>query len=440
MALIKRNKLSGAAASPSFFEEQVVNVATPKTSSLQFHSVVEQPADIEIKAKDLIQARADELMSQANLEIEFKLKQARLDAQSIIDSAKSQSETVLHSAHQEAEARRIEIQAALEHLELEKSKLGKLIEQEKHKAFNEAMMKADLYIAELMQILGTFQNAKRNMLVEVKEEIVALALDVAKQILAYEVDHNPELLEQQVYKSISKVINSKGVIQIYLNPEDIRHADYLENLMSKILDPSVRLAFLKDEAVNKGSCRVNTQGGHLDASFNGQIELIKVAFEKYLGHKISDIKTIEEDEMLTLIKPEIQSINSLGHNFEPSDDDLAMIESELASSVSLDVDPETEALLQELLATEGDTQEGPDFAKTDDDLALRNLEVSAKARPKDEEDEDFDFEEDDIEEDEDSEENDDLDDFDDEDLEEFDEFEGDSDDDSDSADERFPEY
>lgn len=434
MALIKRNKLQGTPP-PSFFEEQVVTL-TAKNSPLQFQTVVEQPVDIEIKAKDLVQARAEELMSQANLEIEQKLKQAKTEAQRILDSATIESETIIQSAQQEAESKRMEAQAALEQLELEKSKLRKFVEDEKQKAFDEGMMKADLYIAELMQILGTFQNAKRDMLLEVKEEIVALALDVAKQILSYEVDHNPELLEQQVYKSISKVINSKGVIQVYLNPADIKHADYLEKLMSKILDSSVKLAFLKDELVNKGSCRVNTQGGHLDASFNGQIELIKVSFEKYLGHKISDIKTIEEEDMLTLVKPESLSERLPGHSFEPSDNDLAMIESELASSVSLDLDPETEALLQELLATEGDVQDG-DVTKTDDDLALRNLEVSAKGQDSDEDDEDFDFEEE--ESDDDSEEDED---FDDEDLEEFDEFEGDpeSDADADPADERFPEY
>ena len=226
---------------------------------------------------------------------------------------------------------------------------------------------------------------------------------------------------------------------ISLNPADEAKSEYLGSMLSKVIDSNVKIHFKPDETVDMGSCIVETQGGRLDASFASQLELIRVAFERYLGHKIIDLPDIEREvgEVKMELDP-LQLNQAPGQTAgEPSDDDLEMIgELDLAD---FEIDEDMDKLLQDVLNNDADVKEDSSV-KIDDDIPLNLIDLQDLFTDDDEEietsskveavlaDDEVDPEEDDPE------------------FEEFNEFAEDPDLDDDSnfdgssSDERFPEY
>lgn len=319
--------------------------------------------EIEQQAHDLIEARVNELYAQYQEEVNTKRAQVDAEIAQMLEDARinaeREAEAIISEASSKAEKHHREIEEETQALEKEKADFEQTIIQEKQKAYDEGMEQAEGHINELMAILSSFNKIREEIIEEVKPQIVSIAVDVAERILDYEVANNPDLIEEQVTKAVSRLINTKGVMQIYLNPEDVRHADYLETVLSKMLDPSVRLIFLKDEEVDKGSCMINTQGGRLDARFSTQLELIKVSFEKYLGHKIEEIGNLYEEleiepeqnfEDLEMSNEKIIKPNQKQAQIsEPSDDDLDLLENDPEALIDLDMDDDLDALLQDVL-------------------------------------------------------------------------------------------
>lgn len=340
---------------------QDYSVHEPVASS-QEHILSED--EIIARAQDLIESKSEELFANFQNEIEQKKIKAEAEISQMLSDAQNQSSIIINEAKTKAEELKADIDKQYEILEKEKQKLEKTILVEKKKAYEEGISKAEDQINEFVRILSGFNKTKEKLVEEIKPQIVSIAISVAKEILDYEVNHNPDLLEEQVSKSIARLVNTKGIMQIYLHPDDIKHADYLDKVLSRLLDSSVRLIFMKDEEVDKGSCIINTQGGRLDSRFSTQIELIKVAFEQYLGHKVDEIDNLNKDleiiEEPDLEDPEMAKkiIKPNKTKVEPSDEDLDLLEDAPESLIDFSMDDDLNDLLQHVILDEdeGDTK------------------------------------------------------------------------------------
>jgi len=344
--------------------------------------------DIAAKAHDLVEERINQLYEDYQEEIAMKRNQAELELKEYCgrEKAKASDEAKELTINARAQADEIIAIAKEECKKLEQQKIDfeRQIQIDRQQAFSDAMQKADLYVKELISIISSFNKSKALILEEVKPQIASIAMDVAKQILDYEVTTNPNLIEEQLTKAISKLINTKGVMQIYLHPDDVKQVDYLDAALSKVLDSSVRLIFIKDETVDKGSCLINTQGGRLDSRFSTQLELIKVIFEKYLGHKIDELDNLKEsikdddfldyDKELEMSGKEIIKPNSSSSSYEPSDDDLELLENDPESFLDLSIDEDLDSLLFDVLVADEEpvhskvkTPKEPEFKLDHDD-------------------------------------------------------------------------
>ncbi len=408
-----------------------------------------QEQSIDALAEDLVQARVDELYAQKEAEVAEIEKQAQADIQKALDDSKVLAQQILDDA--QLQANNLTNQA-LAVIEKQKQEISKLAKTESERGFKEGMAKADIYIRDLMKMLASFNNAKKDILLEVKNEIASLAIHVVRQIFKREVQINPELLEEQILKAVNLVSDGKGIIQVYLNPIDQAKAVFLEQNLSKLIDESIKLIFLKDETVDEGSCIINTKGGSLDVSFSSQIELIKVAFEMYLGHKIEEIP--EPNELSGSDQAETESMRvdpdkiiktKFGPIKEPSDEDLEMIELEADEFDDLIIDDDLDALLKEVMMEDGADIKDEDVIKTDDDIPLSEIEdENYNKNDKNEEEITLSYDDDDDSLDLDEDKDDLADDDDlDLDMDEFDELADDPEaggDDDSGMDERFPEY
>lgn len=302
------------------------------------------PQTIENKARQLVQGKIQEMMNAAEAEIAQRRASLDDEVKQITMQAQLEAKKSVEATLAEVQAIKQEMIAKDQELNQAKINFENIKKQELTKAYNEGITNAKQDIDGFMQMLGSFHNAKQDLALELKDEIVSIALDIAKQVIAHEVKNDPDLLEEQVLKAISKVITTKGLLQVFLNPKDFPKVDYLETAMTRVLDASVKLVFLEDEAVDRGSCVVNTQGGKLDARFSTQIEVIKSAFELHLGHKILELPETEE----TVIE-EASEQAELNVQAEPSDADLDELEMDDEILTDLENDGDLDGLLDDLL-------------------------------------------------------------------------------------------
>jgi len=108
---------------------------------------------------------------------------------------------------------------------------------------------------------------------ESEDELVRLITMVARKVIQREVSQDRNILSDVVQKAIAD-ISERDEIIVHLNPDDYSMVtSSSEEYFRKELVMD-RMQFKADPAVNLGSCRVETEMGTIDASFDSQLDEI----------------------------------------------------------------------------------------------------------------------------------------------------------------------
>ena len=158
---------------------------------------------------------------------------------------------------------------------------AKIIKENAQKeGFDEGVNNAKEEVAELKNAIQTIIDIKEKAYDSYKDDIIFIALEIAKKILSEQVKVEPETVVEitsSVIKNLSKEDNS---ITITVNSAD-------EEVMKKAIEEgklkgksNVEFSVITDDNVEQGSCMVKTQSGQIDARFSSQFAIIKKAFEE----------------------------------------------------------------------------------------------------------------------------------------------------------------
>ena len=330
--------------------------------------------EIEAKAQELIQAKAQELLEAHEASLLEAAQQNKERLEQMQAEAQAQANQILDQANQHVLAEAQKLDAHKAEFENQKQQHFQEIQKLQQQAYIEALEEAKPFVIEVVELFKNLHQDKKEMAQMIKDHVADIAFDVAKQVLNYEVKNNENILEQQVLNAVNRLLDTKGIMKIYINPEDKPKVAILNELLLNVLDKSIRLVFLNDEQVNTGSCMIETSGGKLDASFSTQLATIKATFEQYLGHKIDVLPelAIEENEMvhnneteLNLSAEHLAGLKPDGS--EPSDLELAELEENFEDIADLDIDADLDSLLN-------------DIGNEDDAMAL-TIEEKPKQEP-----------------------------------------------------------
>ncbi len=114
-----------------------------------------------------------------------------------------------------------------------------------------------------------------------EEELVNLAVSIAKQIVRRELKTDPEQIVAVVKESLLFLPSSAENVRVYLNPDDAE-------LVRKIMPVNAserKWTIMDDPVLSRGSCKVETDSTVVDASFESRIASIAAAI---LGSERSD--------------------------------------------------------------------------------------------------------------------------------------------------------
>ena len=103
----------------------------------------------------------------------------------------------------------------------------------------------------------------------VGNELVELALDIAKKIVGREVTIDREIALTLVKVSLEKLHN-RARAQVHLHPEDFA---YVESHREK-LDFHGSLEIIEDRSISVGGCLIHTETGDIDARIESQFDEI----------------------------------------------------------------------------------------------------------------------------------------------------------------------
>jgi flagellar assembly protein FliH len=114
----------------------------------------------------------------------------------------------------------------------------------------------------LQQLAEGFGAALDSLDFRLADQVLNLALDVAKQVIAGELAARPEHILDVVNLALRQMAESAREARLLLNPED---AQLVRKILNDLLDRS-RLRIVEDARIVRGGCLIETLQGDLDAT------------------------------------------------------------------------------------------------------------------------------------------------------------------------------
>ena len=114
----------------------------------------------------------------------------------------------------------------------------------------------------MKQLAESFGNTLDNLDFRLSDMLLALALDVARQVVAGELSARPERILDVVNLALKQMAESTREARLLLHPDD---AALVRPHLDQVLDKN-RLRIVEDGRIVRGGCLIETPQGDLDAT------------------------------------------------------------------------------------------------------------------------------------------------------------------------------
>jgi flagellar assembly protein FliH len=190
----------------------------------------------------------------------------------------SQPESIGRSEETKAEDEKAFLEESL------KQEFKKGFEAGKNEAIKICKEEYKIKLNETVGILKNLINTIRQEFVEyqkiVDSEIIKLSLSIAQRVINREVRLDNQIVLSQVKEAVKKILGMESII-IHINPDDFDTVKDFKSELQNIYDSIKEINIQSNEKIERGSCRLESDLGNVDARFSTQIKIIEDAlFEK----------------------------------------------------------------------------------------------------------------------------------------------------------------
>jgi flagellar assembly protein FliH len=116
----------------------------------------------------------------------------------------------------------------------------------------------------IYQLLSELNQALLHMDEQIAQDLLSLALDLSKEMLTQALEIKPELILPIVQEAIRQLPNALEHPHLYLHPDDA--VLVREKLAEQLSHADWEIH--EDDKIEKGGCRIDTNGSELDASMS----------------------------------------------------------------------------------------------------------------------------------------------------------------------------
>ncbi|MFT3733851.1 MAG: flagellar assembly protein FliH [Rhodocyclaceae bacterium] len=125
--------------------------------------------------------------------------------------------------------------------------------------YEEGSARGRLEAAELHQLLQAFNDALGSFDQEVAEELQALAIEIARQVVRDTLQSQPEIVTAVIREALPQLPQQGATIHVH--PDD---AALIKQYLGDQLSANAH-RLLEDENVTRGGCLIDSAGGQIDA-------------------------------------------------------------------------------------------------------------------------------------------------------------------------------
>lgn len=160
--------------------------------------------------------------------------------------------------------------AAPEPAEVEKRRLDEAMRLAREAGYaagrEQAREESEREVRRLRELAESFGAALDSLDFRLSDQVLNLALDVAKQVVAGELAVRPERILDVVNVALRQMVESTREARLLLHPDD---AALVRPLLDEALDRS-RLRIVEDARLLRGGCLLETAQGDLDATLQAR--------------------------------------------------------------------------------------------------------------------------------------------------------------------------
>ena len=222
---------------------------------------------------------AEQIIGRAHKEVEAAIARKEAECQALREEAEARAaETVA-----EAERRAKELLEAAD----QKYEAGKQVAEDsgredgRKEGYAAGKAEADRLVARIHTMLERVQDRRRQIIDETEQQIVDLALLVARKVVKVLVTTDREEIVRANVSAALRKVRSRGVVTIKVNLADLdvttEHKEEFMRLIETTATGSgeVDLHIHEDSSIDPGGCVVETDFGEIDARINAQLSEIE---------------------------------------------------------------------------------------------------------------------------------------------------------------------
>jgi len=138
--------------------------------------------------------------------------------------------------------------------------------------------KIELVVNSITKGLSELIKIRQDIYLETEQEIVKLAMTIARKIVGNEIRVNKDTVVNVVKESLKKVEGNEKV-KVKLSRKDLQ---FIKSEKPAIIDKITNIenvAFEMDESIPHGGCIIETESGDIDARIEKQFQAVEEAFE-----------------------------------------------------------------------------------------------------------------------------------------------------------------
>lgn len=207
--------------------------------------------------------------------------------ESIIEEANYEREKIIEDAQREAEAIILQSEKRREEIFNKSRAEGLRIGQDE--GFEVGEEEATRLIHQMKEIISNAEHKRENIVKEAEEDIIELAILVAKKIVKDDLKIDKEVVVRNVKESLKKV-SERDEITIKVNLVDLKLTEAHREEFLKDVSGVKKIHIKDDPTIEPGGCKIETDFGSVDAGISTQIEEIKKSLQEIAG------KLEEEEE------------------------------------------------------------------------------------------------------------------------------------------------
>jgi len=156
--------------------------------------------------------------------------------------------------------------------------------QQGHKEGLEAAQKeSNAQLQRLKQIMHALAEPLQAADEQVEQELIALAMAVARQIIRRELQQDPEQAVAVVREAMAELPSSARNIRIFLHPDD---AALVRDAFNTEEDETAPWKIVEDMALTRGGCRIESDTSLVDASLEKRLNAMLA--ELMGGSRVAD--------------------------------------------------------------------------------------------------------------------------------------------------------